>query len=454
MLRLTYSPKISNRLIRPQVMSMMDFDEKSLFLIQMSQSFFKIANDSPTLETLLPAFVHELKKVTECGFIGIRLLYEGGAFPIKAQIGLSDEFLSTEGPLSTTIHDGLCTRVMMQELNGLQDYCTSNGSFYSNRLQQDLDSISKDVSFGLRKKCCLFGINSLALVPIMHGGEPLGLLYIADEQPNMISNELVTLFENIGLHLAPAIKRFQIERNLIERTQALERSNKELEQFAFAASHDLQEPIRMVSLFMDLLEKTSEGQLNAVQKNYLHLAVDGANRMRQMITDLLEYSRIQGTAKDFSVVDLNDVLQKALENLAGTLKETEAILTSDRLPSVYGNFGQLIFLFQHLIGNAIKFREQLIVPRIHVGAITDMNDAWHLYVQDNGIGIDPKYFDKIFVIFRRLNPYDKYPGSGFGLSMCRKIVEIHNGLIWVESVLNNGSTFHFTIKNLDKDNGS
>lgn len=431
---------------------MIEVDLPALHFIQISQNFFKIANESRTLESLLPTFIEELKKVTDSQFIGIRLLYEGGAFPFKSHSGLSDEFLSTEGPLSTAIHNGLCTRIIMHELTGLQEHCTANGSFYSNNLCQDLNSLSKDISNGLRKNCCLFGISSLALVPIVHGGEPLGLLFIADERANMMSSKVVTLFENIGQHLAPAIKRFRIERNLIERTKALERSNQELEQFAFAASHDLQEPIRMVSLFLDLLQKSSDGRLGTDQANYIHLAVDGANHMMKMIGDLLEYSRIQGTAKSFNVVDLNDVMEQTLVNLEGIIKETQAILTSDHLPSVYGNSEQLIVLFQHLIGNAIKFRNQENAPRIHVGSLADMKDAWHIYVQDNGIGIDPKYFGKIFVMFRRLHSRDKYPGSGVGLAMCRKIVEIHRGQIWVESALNNGCTFHFTIKNLDKDN--
>ncbi len=428
--------------------------ERLLSQLQVTQNFLKIANEPTTLAALLPTFLGELLKVTQCGAAGIRLVYKGGAIPFQAQVGFPEQFLVLESPLSLHADNCLCSRVLRGELNSLEPHVTIHGSFMTNHLRQDIEQLSKEASKGLRKNCCQFGFASLALVPIRFGDEILGLFYVADQRENSISPDVVTMIENIGLHLGPAIKRFQIEEDLRARSYELEQankelgqSNKELEQFAFAASHDLQEPLRMVTSFTQLLTLRYLGKLDAEADKFIGQVTDGANRMSRMLSDLLEYSTLQTQVTQFRAVDLNEVLGNVLMNLATSIRETGAIVTKDSLPPVRGDDRQLTLLFQHLLANAIKFRKDIGVPRIHVGSLPDKQPDWHFFVRDDGIGIDPKYFGKLFFVFRRLHGAKDYPGTGIGLALCKKIVEQHHGQIWVESTLGKGCTIHFTIPN-------
>jgi len=230
----------------------------------------------------------------------------------------------------------------------------------------------------------------------------------------------------------------------LQRTMAeLERSNAELEQFAYIISHDLQEPLRMVASYTQLLEKRYKGKLDADADEFIAYAVDGARRMHNMIQSLLSYSRVGTRGKPFEPTECESVFEQALANLKLTIDESGAGVTHDPLPRVTADETQLIQLFQNLLGNAIKFRgeEQ---PRIHVSAKEDSNDCL-FSLSDNGIGINPEYFDRIFVIFQRLHGREEYPGTGIGLSVCKRIVERHGGRIWVESQPGEGSTFHFAI---------
>jgi light-regulated signal transduction histidine kinase (bacteriophytochrome) len=230
----------------------------------------------------------------------------------------------------------------------------------------------------------------------------------------------------------------------LQRTMAeLERSNAELEQFAYIISHDLQEPLRMVASYTQLLEKRYKGSLDADAEEFIAYAVDGARRMQNMIQSLLSYSRVGTRGKPFEPTECESVFEQALANLKLTIDESGAGVTHDPLPRVMADETQLIQLFQNLLANAIKFRgeEQ---PRIHVSAKEDSNECL-FSVSDNGIGIDPEYFDRIFVIFQRLHGREEYPGTGIGLSVCKRIVERHGGRIWVESQPGEGSTFHFAI---------
>jgi PAS domain S-box-containing protein len=236
----------------------------------------------------------------------------------------------------------------------------------------------------------------------------------------------------------------KIREDLLQRmTEDLRRSNKELEQFAYIASHDLQEPLRMVASYLQLLERRYKGKLDNNADEFISYAVDGAVRMQRMINDLLSYSRIGTREKVTEPVDSNKVLSDVLASLRLHIEETKAKITFDPLPVVMANASELAQVFQNLINNAIKFHGNN-PPEIHLRA--EQNEhAWLFSVQDNGIGLAPEYADKIFALFKRLHSASRYPGSGIGLTICKKIIESRNGRIWVESEPDKGSVFYFTI---------
>ncbi len=224
--------------------------------------------------------------------------------------------------------------------------------------------------------------------------------------------------------------------------EELLRSNKELESFAYVASHDLQEPLRMVSSFTQLLEQQYKDKLDDKAHEYIHFAVDGSKRMYDLLNGLLAYSRIHTKGKEFKSVELAQVLENSTKNLALTIKERNAIIKSDELPAVNADESQMIQLFQNLISNSIKFSTE--TPRIYISSKSE-TDHYLISVKDEGMGIEPQYFEKIFQIFQRLHPREQYEGTGIGLAICKRIVERHGGTIWVESELGKGSTFFFTI---------
>jgi PAS domain S-box-containing protein len=238
-------------------------------------------------------------------------------------------------------------------------------------------------------------------------------------------------------------KRKQMEKRLKNLVKELKRSNKELEQFAYIASHDLQEPLRMVASFTQLLQKRYRDKLDADANEFIEFAVDGAKRMQALINDLLIYSRIGTRGKPFKETDMNIVLENVKSNLLHLIEANKVQITNDPLPVIIADKNQMVQLLQNLISNAIKFKREE-PPKIHInGEIRE--DEWFFSVEDNGIGIDPKYFERIFIIFQRLHKKDEYGGTGIGLAVCKKIIERHNGEIWVESKKGKGSTFYFTI---------
>lgn len=225
------------------------------------------------------------------------------------------------------------------------------------------------------------------------------------------------------------------------RTQDLARSNQELEQFAQIAAHDLQSPLRSVATNCQMLEESCE-TLNSEQKEYARGAMDGVRTMRTTINDILEYSKLGKRDGVYEPVSLEDVLESVLYNLREFIAEKKAVITRDSLPTLNGNRSQITRLLQNLVENAVKFCEQS-QPRIHLSAKKNGAD-WTVAIRDNGIGIDRKHYSHIFEMFRRLHTQEEYPGTGVGLSACKKIVEMHRGKIWVESVIGKGSTFYFT----------
>lgn len=241
------------------------------------------------------------------------------------------------------------------------------------------------------------------------------------------------------------------ERNeLIQARQALEksvvelaRSNSDLQQFAYVASHDLQEPLRMVASYTQLLAKRYQGKLDADADEFIAYAVGGASRMQKLIQDLLSYSRVDTQGQAGEPTPVEPIVDYALGNLRAAVEESRAVVTRDPLPTVIADEGQLLQLFQNLLSNALKFRGES-PPRVHVSA-ERRGEEWVFSVRDNGIGIDPQYAKRIFVVFQRLHNISEYPGTGIGLAICKKIVERHGGRMWMESQLGQGATFYFTL---------
>ena len=244
------------------------------------------------------------------------------------------------------------------------------------------------------------------------------------------------------------IRRAQDELN--RRTRELSRSNQELEQFAYVASHDLQEPLRMVASYTQLIAQRYQGKLDADADEFIAFAVDGATRMQAIINDLLMLSRVSTRNSDFTQADVATALDKALANLRLVIEETGVKIDIGTLPTIHADGSQLTQLFQNLIGNAIKFRRS-DSPHIEIGA-ERQNDDWVFHVRDNGIGIAPEHFDRIFLMFQRLHGKHEYPGTGIGLTICKKIVDRHGGRIWIESEPGHGTTFFFSIPSILSDN--
>lgn len=238
-------------------------------------------------------------------------------------------------------------------------------------------------------------------------------------------------------------ERKQAEAALAQHARELARSNAELEQFAYVASHDLQEPLRMVASYTQLLAKRYQDKLDSDARDFIAYAVDGATRMQELITDLLNYSRIGTRGKPFRPCSCEAALERVLAALKLATSESGATVSHDPLPTVFGDDVQLGQLFQNLLANAIKFRTDA-QPRIHLSAERNGN-VWIFSVRDNGIGIAPEYAERIFMIFQRLHSKNEYPGTGIGLAVCKKIVERHGGRIWVQSKPGSGATFFFTL---------
>jgi light-regulated signal transduction histidine kinase (bacteriophytochrome) len=267
--------------------------------------------------------------------------------------------------------------------------------------------------------------------------------------------EIAELAEDVErMRTALVVQLGEIERNaaeiaeahdrLTEQAEELRRSNRDLEQFAYVASHDLQEPLRKVASFTQLLQKRYGGQLDDRADQYIGFAVDGAKRMQQLIQDLLGFSRVGRLGGELADVPLDAVLTAALDNLDELVADSGAVITHNPLPVVRGERPLLVQLLQNLIGNAVKFRDPDRPPTVHLSA-RRMGDSWQLECRDNGIGIDPQYAERVFVIFQRLHPKEVYEGTGIGLALCKKIVEYHGGRIWLGEHEGPGTSICWTL---------
>jgi signal transduction histidine kinase len=295
----------------------------------------------------------------------------------------------------------------------------------------------------------------VAFLPIVEEYKPREVMLIGHQSVEPLSKELLNVYLAVAGLAGSAVERLHNEHELNRhradleelvkaRTTELERSNKELEQFAYISSHDLQEPLRQVQAFVQLLRNRYQGKLDDKADQYIQFASDGAARMGDLVRGLLDYSRVGNQDQPCPPASCRQALETALANLQTSIGEAQARVTHDELPTVTVEPTQLTQLFQNLIGNAVKFRRTGVPPEIHVGARQE-DSHWLLWVKDNGIGIKPEYQEKVFQIFQRLHTREKYPGTGIGLAICKKIVEHHGGRLWIESQIGQGSTFYFSL---------
>ncbi|MEH2403965.1 GAF domain-containing protein [Nostoc sp.] len=334
---------------------------------------------------------------------------------------------------------------------------------YLERYRQGRISAIEDIEAAYIQPCHReflqqFAVRANLVVPILVREGIWGLLLAHQcAAPRRWNNFETELLKQLANQIGIALSQAQLLEQETHQSQELTRSNADLEQFAYVASHDLQEPLRMVTSYLQLLEQRYKNKLDANADQFITYAVDGARRMQTLINDLLNYSRVSTRGQPFALVDCNVVLQGAIANLQLAIADTKAVVTHDSLPKVMADATQLTQVFQNLLANAIKFCQNQ-QPQIHIGVKKrdanpdgeDLNsipsaDEWLFWVRDNAIGFESQYAERIFIIFQRLQARDKYPGTGIGLAICKKIIERHGGRIWVESKPDQGSTFYFTI---------
>ncbi|MGH7930249.1 MAG: sensor histidine kinase, partial [Candidatus Binatia bacterium] len=295
----------------------------------------------------------------------------------------------------------------------------------------------------IRKSQLQAGFRSCAYLPLKVHGEVRGIVQLSSRQGGYFNAGREAFLMAIVRQMGIAMENRELFEETNSAKKELERSNSELQQFAYVASHDLQEPLRMVSGYTQLLAKRYQGQLDSDAEEFISYAVNGANRMQALIQALLEFSSVGSRKTKLAPVDCNEVVQIALAALRASIQQSRAIVSYDTLPQVLADELQLVQLFQNLISNGIKYQNGGSA-NIHVSCKPE-GERWVFSVRDNGIGIDPKYRNRIFLIFQRLHTQQEYSGTGIGLALCKKIVERHGGKIWVESEPGKGCEFYFTL---------
>ncbi len=288
---------------------------------------------------------------------------------------------------------------------------------------------------------------SVVLAPMIYRGELFGVLNARSSTPNAYTEKDAEMLSRVAAQITPAVANSLLYADIVRTQDALARSNDDLEQFAYAASHDLQEPLRTVTSYMGLIRDRYADKLDDTAREFIDFAVDGADRMRLLIDDLLEYSRVEMRGGSFEPVDCNQVAETVLGDLDQSIGQCGARVDCSSLPVVDGDALQLARLLQNLISNALKFRDKE-PPRVRIWA-ERQGPEWIFSVEDNGIGIDPAYHQNVFGMFTRLHSRSRYEGTGIGLALCNKIAQRHRGRIWVDSEVGKGSTFRFTIPATD-----
>ena len=415
--------------------------------------------------------------------LGIRLVNDAKEIPYESWVGFEPGFIELENHLSLQRDACCCIRAITQAAEQPdRALLTPGGSYRCDNLRSFTEQVTPQERARYRGNCVKFGFASVAIVPIHCRVGILGAIHLADRRPSLFPPRVVEFVESLAPIIGEAVRHFQaeaelakhrdhleglvaqrtreleatneqlraevasrtvVEEALLSAAEALKRSNLDLEQFGYVASHDLQEPLRAVAGFVRLLEHRFPEKLDAKMREYIAGAAEGATRMERLITDLLTFSRLSTEACAFTPANLGVPLNAALRNLQFTIQSAKAAVTIDPLPTVSVDESQMLQLFQNLIANALKFRSEH-APQIHIGARSE-EGRWVLWVRDNGIGIEPQYFERIFQVFQRLHTRNKYPGTGIGLAISKKIVERHRGQIWVESQPGLGSTFYFSL---------
>lgn len=417
-----------------------------------------------------------IREWSGCRYVGIRVVDSDERIPYDACLGFDSELQQLEGNLSLIQDACFCTRAITQKLEAPDRLVsTRNGSFRCENTGEFALTLTPETQAMFRGTCIQQGFGSLAIIPIRYREQTLGAIHLADKSVGMVPLERIEFLELISPLIGEAIHRFNAESELEKHRQHLEelvqqrtsdleqansqlqqeivvrkhaeedltRSNEDLQQFAYVASHDLQEPLRAVAGFVGMLRKQFKHELNSEASEYIDLAIEGAERMQTLIHDLLSYSRVGTRGAAFAPVQMQAAVDAATGNLRVSIEESNATVTCDPSPTIVADASQITQLLQNLIGNAIKFRGEK-PPLIHVSAKRE-DHQWVFGVCDNGIGMESQYFDRIFLIFQRLHSRNRYPGTGIGLAICKKIVERHGGTIWVQSKPGEGSTFFFSI---------
>ncbi|MBN1570866.1 MAG: MEDS domain-containing protein [Acidobacteria bacterium] len=449
----------------------------------LTNALLKLFTEKSSLKEYLDSVLLIIRDWSGCQALGIRIVDADQKIPYGSWQGFSQDFLEMENNLSLASHDCLCIRAITGKFeNQDSSIVTAGGSFRCDDCRSFVGRMPVEEQAYYRGHCIKFGFTSLTVIPIKYRDYILGAIHMVDSREAFFPPETVEFLESIAPLIGEAIHRFNAEQELAKyrdhleelvrlRTEELEaanaqlqteiaerriadenlrqtaeelvRSNRDLEQFAYVASHDLQEPLRAVSGYIQLLQQRYADKLDEKALQYIEGAVDGAARMQRLITDLLAFSRVGTRERTLAWTDLTIPLTSALENLRVSIREADAKISCYPLPKLNVDSTQISQLFQNLIANAIKFRSKHTLE-IHIGA-KKREKEWLLSVKDNGIGIHPQYTERIFMIFQRLHTRRKYPGTGIGLAICKKIVERHGGKIWVESTPEKGSTFYFTI---------